>query len=182
MCSASSSVTSPYTCPHPGHSQGKIFAHLAQGYVPTLFGRKEQYKVTVCILRFVPPQGTPEESHSVLLAYQGFPGGSAGKEFACNAGDLGSIPALGRSPGEGKGYPFQYSGLENSTDCIVHGVAKSWTWLSDFHFSTPISRGEWGLACYEGDIRDICVPGILIELRRLHFIPSSEGLHVDGQC
>ena len=89
MCSASSSVTSPYTCPHPGHSQGKIFAHLAQGYVPTLFGRKEQYKVTVCILRLVPPQGTPEESHSVLLAYQGFPGGSAGKEFACNVGDLG---------------------------------------------------------------------------------------------
>ena len=140
MCSASSSVTSPYTCPHPGHSQGKIFAHLAQGYVPTLFGRKVQYKVTVCILRFVPPQGTPEESHSVLLAYQGFPGGSAGKEFACNAGDLGSIPALGRSPGEGKGYPFQYSGLENSTDSMVHGVAKSWTWLSDFHFQPDGQR------------------------------------------
>ena len=47
---------------------------------------------------------------------QGFPGGSAGKESACNAGDLGSIPGLGRCPGEGKGYPFQYSGLENSTD------------------------------------------------------------------
>ena len=50
---------------------------------------------------------------------------SAGKESACNAGDLGSIPGLGRSPGEGKGYPFQYSGLENSVDCIVHGVAES---------------------------------------------------------
>ena len=60
--------------------------------------------------------------------------GSAGKESACNAGDLGSIPGLGRSPGEGKGYPLQYSGLENSMDCIVHGVTKSWTWLSDFHF------------------------------------------------
>ena len=56
-----------------------------------------------------------------------FPGGSAGKESACNIGDLGLIPGLGRSPGEGNGYPFQYSGLENSTDCIVHGVAKSWT-------------------------------------------------------
>ena len=56
-----------------------------------------------------------------------FPGGSAGKESACNAGDLGSIPGLGRSPGEGKGYPFQYSGLENSMDSIAHGVAKSWT-------------------------------------------------------
>ena len=63
-----------------------------------------------------------------------FPCGSAGKESACNAGDLGSIPGLGRSSGEGKGYPLQYSGLENSMDCIVHGIPKSWTRLSDFHF------------------------------------------------
>ena len=49
-------------------------------------------------------------------------------------GDLGSITGLGRSPGEGKGYPLQDSGLENSMDCIVHGVADSWTQLSDFHF------------------------------------------------
>ena len=54
-----------------------------------------------------------------------FPVGSAGKESACNAGDLGSIPGLGKSPGKGKGYPLQYSGLENSMDCIVHGVAKT---------------------------------------------------------
>ena len=53
--------------------------------------------------------------------------GSAGKESACNVGDLGLIPGLERSPGEGKGYPFQYSGLENSMDGRVHGVAKSWT-------------------------------------------------------
>ena len=51
----------------------------------------------------------------------GLPGGSAGKESACNVGDLGSIPGLGRSPGEGKGHTLQYSGLENSMDCIVHG-------------------------------------------------------------
>ena len=57
----------------------------------------------------------------------GFPSGSAGKESVCSAGDLGSIPGWGRSPGEGKGYPLQYSGLENSMDCIVHGVAKSRT-------------------------------------------------------
>ena len=63
-----------------------------------------------------------------------FPCGSAGKESTCNAGDLSSIPGLGRSPGEGKGYPLQYSGLENSMDCIVHGVTKSWIRLSDFHF------------------------------------------------
>ena len=53
--------------------------------------------------------------------------GSAGKESACNMGDLGLIPGLGRSPGEGNGYPLQYSGLENFMDCIVHGVAKSRT-------------------------------------------------------
>ena len=46
----------------------------------------------------------------------------------------GSIPGLGRSPREGKGYPLQYSSLENFMDCIVHGVAKSRTWLSDFHW------------------------------------------------
>ena len=69
-----------------------------------------------------------------------FPGGSAGKESACNAGDLGLIPGLGRSPGEGKGYPLQYSGLENSMDCIVHGVAKSRTLLSDFHFTWPLGQ------------------------------------------
>ena len=64
----------------------------------------------------------------------GFPCGLAGKESARDARDLNSIPGLGRSPGEGKGYPLQYSGLENSMDCIVHGVAKSWTQLSEFHF------------------------------------------------
>ena len=50
---------------------------------------------------------------------KGFPGGSAGRESSCNAGDLGLIPELGRSPSEGKGYPLQYSGLENSTNCMV---------------------------------------------------------------
>ena len=60
-------------------------------------------------------------------------GGSDGKESACNAGDPGSISGLGRSPGEGNSYPLQYSGLENSMDCIAHGV--TWTQLSDFHFS-----------------------------------------------
>ena len=63
-----------------------------------------------------------------------FPGSLVGKESACNAGDLGSIPGLGRCPGVGKDYPFQYSGLENSMDCIVQGFAKSRTQLSDFHF------------------------------------------------
>ena len=64
----------------------------------------------------------------------GFLCGSAGKESTCNVGDLGSIPGLGRSAGEGKGYPLQYSRLENSMDCIVQEVSKSRTRLSDFHF------------------------------------------------
>ena len=58
----------------------------------------------------------------------GFLAGSNSKESVCNVGDLGSIPGLGRSPGEGKGYPLQYSGLET-----VHGVEESQTRLSDFH-------------------------------------------------
>ena len=62
-----------------------------------------------------------------IPVFLGFPCGSAGKESACRAGDLGFIPGLERSPGEGKGYPLQYSGLENSMDCIVHGVTKSRT-------------------------------------------------------
>ena len=66
--------------------------------------------------------------------FLGFPCGSVSKESACNAGDLGLIPGLGRSPGEGKGYPLQCSGLENAMDCMVHGVTKSRTRLSDFHF------------------------------------------------
>ena len=74
-----------------------------------------------------------------------FPVGSAGKESACNVGDLGSIPGLRKSPGEGKGYPLQYSGLENSLDCIVHGVAEldMTEWLS---LSLP-KAGCQNLAC-----------------------------------
>ena len=69
----------------------------------------------------------------------GFPGGSDCKESACNAGDLGSVPELGRSPEEGNGYPLHYSCLENSIDrgawqAAIHGVKKSGIRLSDFHF------------------------------------------------
>ena len=71
------------------------------------------------------------------MAVLGFPCGSADKESTCNVGDLGSTPGLGRSPGEGKGYPLQYSCLENSMDggacwATVHGVTKSLTRLSNF--------------------------------------------------
>ena len=65
----------------------------------------------------------------------GFPSGSAGQESTCSMGDLGSIPGLGRFPGEGKGYPLQYSGLENFMDYSVHGVAKSPMRMRDCHFT-----------------------------------------------
>ena len=85
--------------------------------------------------------------HIVFFILLGLPGDSDGKESSCNEGDLGLIPGLGRSPGEGNGYPLQYSGLENCMDrgawqATVHRVAKSWTGLSDFHFHTYI-RGTY---------------------------------------
>ena len=67
--------------------------------------------------------------------FLGFPCGSGGKESACDTADLGLILGLGRSPGEGKGYPFQYSGLKNSMDCIVHEVGKCPTQLSGSTFT-----------------------------------------------
>ena len=70
----------------------------------------------------------------------GFPCGLVGKESACHAGDLGLIPRLGKSPGEGKGYPLQYSGLDNFMDSIVLRVTKSQTRLSDFLFHIRVAK------------------------------------------
>ena len=81
----------------------------------------------------------------------GFPCGSAGKESSRNAGDLSSIPGLERSPEEGKGYPLQYSGLENSMDCIVQWVTKSRTRLSAFHFQLSIKEKK---ECFESIRQD----------------------------
>ena len=80
---------------------------------------------------------TGADSQIFTLSMQDFLGGSDGKASAYNAGDLGSIPGSGRSPGEGNGTPLQYSCLENPMDrgarlATVYGVAKSWTWLRDF--------------------------------------------------
>ena len=77
--------------------------------------------------------------------FLGFPCGSAGKESTCSMGDLGLIPGLGRSPGEGKGYPLQYSCLENSMDSIVHGITKSRTRLSNFHLQVDGDLQRMGL-------------------------------------
>ena len=78
---------------------------------------------------FIPESGrsTGEGTRLPTPVFLGFPGGSHGKESACSVGDVGLIPGLGRSPGEGNGYLLQYSELENSMDCIVHGVTKSQT-------------------------------------------------------
>ena len=99
----------------------------------------------------------------------GFPGGSAGKESACSVGDLGSIPGLERSPGKWNSYPLQSSGLENSMECIVHGVAKGRTWLNDFHFhisfSVSPSNKYWGLIFLKTDWFDLLgVQGTLSSL------------------
>ena len=73
-----------------------------------------------------------------IICIMGLHCGSTGKESACNVRDLGLIPGLAKFPGEGNSSPLQSSGLENSMDCIVHGVAKSWTLLSNFRFHTYI--------------------------------------------
>ena len=79
------------------------------------------------LVQFLGREDLLENDTLLTPVFLGFPGGSAGKESTCNGGDLGSIPGLGRSPGEGNGYPLQCSGLENSMDCIVHGIAKNQT-------------------------------------------------------
>ena len=71
-----------------------------------------------------------------LLLFWGFPQSSAARESTCNGGDGGLMTRLGKSPWEGTCYPLQYSGLENSADCIVHEITNSWTHLQ-FHFSVP---------------------------------------------
>ena len=84
---------------------------------------------------------------SVGIFLKEFPCGSAGEESVGNAGDLGLVPGLGTSPGEGKGYPLQYSGLKNFLDCIVHGIAKNQTRLSNFHFQF-FSRNKYPLTLF----------------------------------
>ena len=84
--------------------------------------------------RFLGQEDMLEKGSATTPVFLGFLCGSAGKEFTCNAGDLGLISRLGRCPGEWECYTLQYSGLENSMDCVVRGVAKNWTRLREFHF------------------------------------------------
>ena len=107
-----------------GHHPPRCSSSKPEVFPMTLFPSRAMSNLLLGLVRCIKP---------------GFPGGSDGKEPACNAGDPGLIPGLGRSPGEGTGYPLQYFCLENSMDrgawwATVHGVAKSWTLLSNFHF------------------------------------------------
>ena len=125
-------LSNPLDCSLPGSSVHGIFQARVLKWGAMAFFEIQKY-AALNKIKFI--------SHPVR---RGFPCGSAGKESACNVGDLGLIPGLGKSPGEGKGYPLQYSGLENSMDCIVHGVAKSQTRLSDFHSHFPVRNYQRG--------------------------------------
>ena len=102
--------------------------NLSFNLIPLLIRMATFCEIRSCLFFFI----LSKSCVNVLRLF--YSGGSDGKESACNAGDSGSIPWSGRSPGEGNGYPLQYSCLENPMDCRVHGVTKSWTQLSDFHF------------------------------------------------
>ena len=113
--------------------------------------------------------------------FLGFPCGSAGKESPCNAGDLGSIPGLGRCPGEGKGYPLQYSGLDNSMESIVHGVQRvghNWT---TFIFTYTMERKRllihiWGISKNDTQWTFGCID---LELRGVTWLrDKNEFLHI----
>ena len=98
--------------------------------------------------------------------FLGFPGGSAGKELACNAGDLGSVPGLGRSPGEGKGYPLQYSGLENSMGCISLWGRKELDtterlWHSDWKEKCDCWEHLWKKFCNTGQLSNRTIFNLL---------------------
>ena len=108
--------------------------------------------------------------------FLGFPGGSTGKESAWNMGDLGLIPGLGRSPGEGNDYPLQYSVLENSMDCIVHGVTKSQTQLSNFRSLThgTLREASWNLELRSCEAHLVGLCELSSWIRDWTWAPSSE--------
>ena len=129
----------------PGKPHSKWLAQMSfsRWTLPWLTQTRERNLSSVLQYFYKTSISTPNILYHSYI-YKDFPCGSAGKESAYNLGDLGSISGLGRSPGEGKGYPFRYSGLENSMDCPWG--AKSQTWLSNFCFLMFISPWyEFGL-------------------------------------
>ena len=134
--------------------------------------------------------GLPTNS-TTPLRRGGFPGGSDGKGPACNAKDLSSVPGLGRSPGEGKGYPLQYSGLENSMNGIVHGVTKSRTRQNDFRLAlseraTVTTQISLHICKYSTvpnvELLNQKIHVFVIEAAKLHSTPqgSHQGSHQQG--
>ena len=111
---------------------------------------------------------------------RGFPDSSVGKESTCSVGDLGSIPGLGISPGEGKGYPLQHSGLENSMDCIFHGVAKSRTRLSNFHFLFHLYMTVLILGCHTSVLQIDSSWNILTKPQRCAWLRGEGGMAILG--
>ena len=116
---------------------------------------KEQWACVYKLVKDKQDSGAPLWKNRVSKGGLGFLGGSEGKESAWNAGDLSSIHGLGRSPGKGNGNPLQYSCLENSKDrggwqATVHGFAKRWTQLNDFHFPQPGDRNNNSSPNYMG--------------------------------
>ena len=125
---------SPLPIPGPASSPVSQIPHLA--CVPPPGPQESSCSLDCLCSQQSLPSGGNKMTERLFPAPQGFPGGSEGKESACNAGDLGLIPGLGRCPGEGKGCPLHYSCLENSMDrgawwATVRGVAKSLTRLRE---------------------------------------------------
>ena len=103
------------------------------GFLDSSVGKESACKAGDPV-RFLGWEDPLEKDRLPTPVFLGFPVAQLVKNLpACSVGDPGWIPGLGRSLGEGKGYPLPYSGLENSMDCIVHGVTKNQTRLSDFH-------------------------------------------------
>ena len=125
----------PLSPPHPIWTRRQDEIDHSQWVWPVLLGLKMQFFFRYhlpgpCLLFLLTSSSPP----------LGLPWWLSHKDSTCNVGDLGLIPGLGRSPGEGNGYWWQYPGLKNSIDCIVHEVAKSQTRLSDFQFLSPPLR------------------------------------------
>ena len=131
---------SPHTSlpPHPKFSGLLSFLSrlaLETSHSISCYTLKSLYSHQTSNCLHLPQEVRAEFWHNLYVTWKcmGFPSGSAGKEPACNAGGLCSIPGLGRSPGEGTATNSSILGLENSMGCIVYGVSKSRTRMSDFH-------------------------------------------------
>ena len=151
-----------------GDRQGGLACWSPRGHSQTRLSNWIELKMT-----FPPKNKINKIKMTFPHSFWGFPHSSIGKESACNAGDPGLIPELGKSAGEGIGYPLKYSGLENSMNCIVHGFAKSLTWLNDFYFHFQVTFTLW---IYEIYLYNITRKRLLLPFPRqfcLHSFPKT---------